>query len=238
MASTIPLSRTLGVTQQFVRNAPLTFTTPTVNNDPGFSNADWVKQTMLSPPFGWRWNRTSGGAPSTPTFATVIGQTDYTVSLPNFGWLEKGTIYEPANGYLAHELSVGLLKAGESLSAQSTSIAAQYDDDEGNITFRLFPAPDQVYNVVIESQNAAQLFTSSAQMWTPIPDYLSYIYTQGMLARAYEYLNDPRWIGSMQLFYQQLSEVSEGLSESQKNLWLESRLNSIRQEQGVSSGKR
>ena len=74
--------------------------------------------------------------------------------------------------YFAFELQIQLLLAEETLPNQSTRIAAQYDDGQGNITFRLFPAPDQVYNVVLEFQNAAQLFTSTTQTWSPIPDFL------------------------------------------------------------------
>jgi hypothetical protein len=236
VASTIELQRTINLTQQFIRLSPLTFAANTAN-DPAFSNADWVMQTMLAPPFAWRWNRTSEGTPSVPAFATTAGTTDYKISLPDFGWLEKATLYEPDNGNAAHELKVDLLIAGESLSSQPTIISTQLDDGEGNITFRLFPAPDKIYNCVLEFQNAAQLFIQTDQMWSPIPDYLSYVYNQGFAARAYEYMNDPRWSTSMQLFYQQLAQVSEGLSESQKNLWLTDRLNTLRQEQSLQKGR-
>jgi hypothetical protein len=235
-SSTIQLERTIQRSQQYARLEPLVFAANTYN-DPAFSNADWVMQTILAPPFAWRWNRTSGGTPSAPTFTTVIGQSDYKVSLPNFGWLEKAVAYDPTSGYAAKELQVQLLLAAETLPNQTTRIATQYDDGEGNITFRIFPAADEVYNVVIEYQNSAELFTSTTQTWAPIPDYLSFVFNEGMDFRTFAYLSDPRAQFSGQLFYQSLAQMSEGLSDSQKNLWLEDKINTLRQMQFSQSGR-
>ena len=227
MASTIQLQRTINLAQQFCRLAPLIFTANTAN-DPAFSNADWVKQEFLSPPLAHRWNRT-GGSPTEPTFVTVVGQSDYPVSLPNFGWIEKGIGYDPNNGYRAFELQVGLIFGSDTTPNEPARIAAQYDDGSGEITFRLFPAPDKIYNIVVESQNAAQLFTDVDDTWDPIPDYLSYVYNQGFQAKAYEYLNDPRWVPGMQQFYTELANVTEGLTSTEKNIWLQDKLSSIRE---------
>jgi hypothetical protein len=235
MASTIQLQRTINLSQQMIRLSPLIFASNTAN-DPAFSNADWVKQFMLAPPFAWRWNRASGDSPANPTFTTEIGTSDYKVSIPDFGWLEKGTGYDP-EGYRSFELKVELIKAEDTNPNEPTTIAAQYDDGAGNITFRLFPAPDKVYNIVIEYQKSASLFTAPTQTWAPVPDYLSFIYNEGFDAKSYEYANDPRFSAAMQLFMQDLSANAEGLSESQKNIWLEAKLNTIRQTQAVQAGR-
>ena len=236
MASTIELQRTITRTSQFLRLQPLLFQKNTAN-DPAFSNADWVKQLILSPPFAWRWNRTAATF-TDPTFVTIIGQTDYVVNLPTFGWIEKAVAYEPVNGYLTHELQVGLIFGADAQTNQPARISAQFDDGEGNITFRIFPAPDQVYNIVVEYQNSASLFTSVDQTWEPIPDYLSFIYNSGFDAKGYEYTNDPRYMTTMQLFLQQLVDSSENLSQTQKNLWIEDKLNSLRQTEMVQKGTR
>jgi len=235
LASTIQLERTILICQQFLRLAPLTFPT-NPNNDPAFFCADWVKQMILSPPFAWRWNRTSATVIA-PTFTTVLGNTDYQVNLPNFGWIEKATAYDPNNANSAYELQVGLNTAIEPLNNQPARITAQLDDTEGNITFRIFPASDAVYSVVVESQNAASLFTASTDTWAPIPDYLSYLYISGFQAKVYEYSNDPRYLPAMQLFLQQLAAASENLDSTQKNLWITDRLNSLRQTQMVQQGR-
>lgn len=234
--STIQLERTIQRSSQYARLEPLVFAANTYN-DPAFSNADWVMQTILAPPFAWRWNRTIEGSPSAPAFTTVIGQPDYSVNLPTFGWLEKAVAYDPKSGYFAFELQVQLLLGGETLANQPARIAAQYDDGAGNITFRLFPAPDQVYSVVLEFQNAAQLFTSVTDTWSPIPDYLSYVYNEGFDFRTFEYLGDSRSQSSGQLFYQSLSQMSEGLLDSQKNLWLSDKLATLRQSAAVQGGR-
>ena len=236
MASTIQLQRTINRSSQFIRLAPLTFASNT-DNDPAFSNADWVMQTILAPPFAWRWNRNSDATPTDPTFATEAGVTDYKVSLPKFGWIEKAVGYEVADGNRAFELQVGLLSGGESLQNEPTRIAAQYDDGNGNITFRLFPAPDKAYNIVIEWQQAAPQFSSLTQTWAPIPDYLSFVYNTGFDAMSFQYMSDPRFQGTMQLFYTELSNVAEGLTESQKNIWLQDRLNSIRETGKAQQGR-
>lgn len=236
MASTIQLERTILICQQFLRLAPLTFPTNT-NNDPAFYCADWTMQMILSPPFAWRWNRTSATIVA-PTFVTIAGQTDYQVNLPNFGWIEKATAYDPNNANSAYELQVGLNTAVEPLNNQPTRIVAQLDNDAGGITFRLFPAPDTIYNVIVESQNAAQLFTTTTQTWAPIPDYYSGLVTSGMLAKTYEYANDPRYGTAMQLFLQQLAAASENLNETQRNLWLSDKMNSLRETLAVQNGRR
>lgn len=235
-SSTIQLSRTIARSSQYARLEPLTFASNT-NNDPAFSNADWVKQTILAPPFAWRWNRTISGTPSSPAFSTTVGDSDYTVSLPNFGWLEKAVLYDPNSGYNPTELQVELLKGEDTNPTVPQRIAAQLDDGNGNITFRIFPAPDQVYNVCLIYQNAATLFTSPTQTWTPIPDYMSYVYNDGFDFKTFTYLGDPRSQLSGQNFYQSLAAMSEGLNESQKNLWLQDRLNSIRQQAVLQAGR-
>jgi hypothetical protein len=151
--------------------------------------------------------------------------------------LEKAVEYDPTSGYAAAELQVQLLLGEDTLPNQTSRIAPILDDGQGNITFRLFPAADKIYGIVLEFQNAAQLFTSTAQTWSPIPDYMSYIWNEGFDAKCFEYLNDPRFQTSMQLFMTDLVANSEGLTESQKNLWLSDRLNSIRQQNLIGSGR-
>ena len=234
--STIELARTIARSSQYARLEPLVFVGNTYN-DPAFSNADWVMQTILAPPFAWRWNRTSKGTPSVPAFPTIIGKTDYEVNLPNFGWLEKAALYDPDSGYLATELQVELIKAVETTSFTPQRIATQLDDGAGNITFRLFGPPDKIYNVCLEYQNAAQLFAATNQTWAPVPDYLSYVYNEGFDFRTFSYLNDPRSQFSGQLFYQSLAQMSEGLTLSEKNIWLEDKLKTLRQSANIQAGK-
>lgn len=231
MASTIPLSRTIALAQQFVRNAPQTFTLPTVTNDPAFSNADWVRQFILSPPFAWRWNRTESN------ITCVIGQTDYTVSLANFGWIEKAIITFGDNGDQTTELEVVVNLAKETNPNLPTRISAQLDDDAGNITFRLSPAPDAAYVITLTSQKAAGQFVATTDFWSPIPDYLSYLINTGFQAKTYEYLGDPRFTVVMQQFLQSVVSANGGLSDTQKNLFISDRINTTREQLGIQQGR-
>ena len=206
------------------------------SSDPAFSNADWVMQTILAPPFAWRWNRV-GASPSVPTFSTIIGNTDYEVNAPSFGWLEKAVAYDPSSGYYAFELQNELVMGAETLPNQPNRISVQYDDGSGNVTFRILPAPDKIYNVVVDYQKSAPQFSALTQTWSPIPDYLSYLYNEGFLAKGAEYCADPRSQEAMQLFLTDLAAASEGLNQTQKNLWLTSKLNSMRQTMTVQQGR-
>jgi len=231
MASTIPLSRTIALAQQFVRNAPLTFTGPT-DNDPAFSNADWVRQFILSPPFAWRWNRTE-----TPITCT-IGVTDYQVSLPSFGWIEKAIVTFGVNGEQTTELEIVTNLTVESNPNLPTRISAQLDDDSGNITFRISPAPDEPYVITVTSQNAAETFTAASQFWSPIPDYMVYLVNTGFQAKTYEYLSDPRFQITMQMFLQQVLSANNGLSDTQINIFLRDRVDTTREQLAVQQGRR
>lgn len=227
MASTIQLQRSVTLASAFIRYAPLTMSA----NDPALSNADWVRQFILSAPFAWRWNR------QVITFATEIGQSDYTVDAASFGWIEKAVLYNPDNGNATQELEVENNLAVESAPNLPTKISAQLDNDAGQITFRLVPAPDAEYNVEVTAQKAAPTFSSLSDTWAPIPDYLSYIYNQGFLAKSCEYMNDPRYVPAIQLFFQMVTSANEGLSDAAKNIFLSDRLDTQRQTQNVAAGR-
>jgi len=218
MASTNTLERTIRLTQRFVRNAPLTFTN---EGDPAFSGADWVRQFILSPPFAWRWNRGT----ISPVITCAPGKQDYVVNIPNFGWIERAVLNlpnvvgQPVTG--AVELEVKTDIGFETTPNQPTQISAVVDDNNGNITLRLSPPPDQAYTVNVLCQRSAPTFTSTQDTWAPIPDYLSYLYNLGMRAWAYEYLGDERFPFALQMFLRQVVAANDGMTETQKNLFLQ-----------------
>jgi hypothetical protein len=227
MASTIQLQRTITYASSFVRYAPLTMS----SDDPALSNADWVRQFILSAPFAWRWNRT------VTQIQCAAGKSDYSVALPNFGWVEKAVNVDPANGYSSTELEVAVNLVPDTLPNLPAKISAQLDDGAGNITFRVFPAPDSAYIVHVTSQNAAPIFAETTDTWAPIPDFMSYIVTQGFLAKTYEYMGDPRFQSAMQLFLQFVVSANEGLSDSQRNIFLADRINTTREQLKLQQGK-
>lgn len=224
MASTIKLSRTVEVVRRFIRRAPLTFTG---TNDPALTMADWVRGFILSPNLAWRWNRVAI-APVT----LVPGTQDYLLNLPDFGWLEQASVIDSTvSPTTVSQLEVALNLAEEVSQNLPTKISPRLDDNNGNITFRLFPIPDKAYTLNLSYQKAAPTFKALGDSWSPLPDYLSYLYTNGLLAKSYEYFGDERFAATVQLFVRQVIAANGGLSDSQVNIFMSDFVNTIRTQQ-------
>lgn len=226
MASTIPLSKTIEIATRYNYNSPLLY----VNSGAlAFSLADEVRQFLLSPPFAWRWNRVE-----LSPITCAAGETDYVVSIPDFGWLERAWLqYPPASGNSqCKELTISNSLAIETVQGQPAFISVVEDDNNGNITFRLMMVPDQSYVLQLFYQKASLVFNNTTDTWNPIPDYMSYLYNKGFLAKAYEYKGDERFAFTWQEFMKLTLSANEGISETQKNIFLESKINTAR-EQGV-----
>lgn len=225
MPSTIQLARTITVTQQYIRNAPLTFGGG--NNEPAFTNADWVRQFLLTAPFAWPWNRKNA------SFNCTVGIQDYVVSLSDYGWLEKAVNLDPTSGNQTTEMAIETVLGKETVANQPTRIAPLLTDTEGNVTFRIMPPPDKPYTVELVYQMAAPSFANTTDTWAPIPDKLSFLFNQGFLAKAYEYLDDPRFGPTMTLFLRQVLAANEALTDADKNIFLIDRTENDRQVQNA-----
>jgi hypothetical protein len=217
------LARTINYASACVGQVPLVGIGGNAN-EPAFSIADWVRNFILAPPFSWRWNR------QVNYITTTIGQQDYTLQQANLGWLEQATIL--VNGQ-TQQLEVWLDLSEETVNNQPVRIATRLDDTEGNITFRISPPPDKAYKITITFQRSSSLFQATTDTWSPIPDYLSYLYNQGFLAKTYEYRNDARFALSMQMFVRQVIAANAGLTDSQVNIFLGDRLNTQREAQNA-----
>jgi hypothetical protein len=182
--------------------------------EPILSSANIVKQTILGPPFVWRWNR------QVITFNTVVGQQDYSEAC-NFGWIENASVQDTSQSPNKwFEISSEIDLALDTSRARPTKIAGQLDDGAGNITFRLMPVPDRVYPVSITVQKKASLFTGLNDKWDPIPDEYSYIYQWGLLAHMYMFSDDPRFGTANSKFVSGLLGAAQGLTDTQRNIFL------------------
>lgn len=196
-----------------------------IANEPALTNANLIAATILGPPFAWQWNR------ATATFNTVIGMSDYTVSLPNFGYIEKATLtYANPNNPQIVEIQVSPLLAASGKPNRPSLITIANDDNAGNITFRLTAIPDQVYTVTVIYQNAPIRITSLSQTWAPIPDKYNFLYERAMLAQLRATYDAATYVMELQLFLRQLVGCSEGLSDTAKAIFLEDRLAQFRTE--------
>lgn len=219
MASTITLNNTINWTLPFLNYAPVTIG---ASNEPAITSANTIIQTILSPPFAWRWNR------KTLTFATVAGTQDYVVTTAaDYGFSEVADIALSAGQTFPLELKY-VLTAGTERS-RPTYLALQKDDDAGNLTFRLLPTPDQVYTVTVTYQIRPALFTATSGLWSPIPDQYQFIYNWGFLSLMQQYTKSDDPARARQLFVASLLGASEGLREEDRNVFIASWLGETRQ---------
>jgi hypothetical protein len=192
--------------------------------EPAVTMSNIVLQRVLGPPFRWRQNRSSF------SFAiNTAGGTDYSVSVPSLGWIEDQWLVD-GQGKI-HELkgSVSMAKGGE--SRRPTKVAPQYDDNQGNITFRFDSIPAANYTAYFDYQKKAQLIQSWADPWGVIPDECGYIYNTGLLALAALLVNDARFQIWNREFVASLLATQDGLDEQAKAIFLAGWLNDMRSAQ-------
>ena len=174
---------------------------PTFNNSPGGTTTDG----------GAQW--TNIGSVTISHFNTVY----------SFGWIEDASVkYIDPNTCLPvwkqinPKIGLGL----DSAQDRPHSISAEFDDGNGNITFRLMPVPDKAYPVSITIQQKPPIMTGVESTWAPIPDEYSRLYNWGFLALMYMYADDPRFQAANQKFIANLLSTSEGLTETEVNIML------------------
>jgi hypothetical protein len=107
-------------------------------------------------------------------------------------------------------------------------VAPQYDDNQGNITFRFNSIPDQNYTAWFDYQQKAKLITSWANPWGVIPDECGYIYNTGFLSLAALLVNDARFGIWERQFVGDLLGAQDGLDEQAKAIFLGQWLNDMR----------
>lgn len=173
-----------------------------------------------------------------PTFSGTIGGTTAdgsavwtnlgpigvtTSSNYRFGWMETIAVQDvsldPPKWY---EIESKLVLGLDSAPGRPRNIAAQGDDGNGNITFRLMLVPDEAYPVAITLQQKPLLFKSTQQTWAPIPDDYSHIFDWGFLSLMWLFGDDARFQTANQKFVTALLSASEGLTETEKNIFLNS----------------
>ena len=207
MASTVTLQSTVNWALPFLEQQPLAIN----GMEPALSSANLVLQTMLGPPFAWAWNRKM-------ISYTSNGQ-DYQAILSDFGFLEGGTV-QAVTGGKAWEISVRNLLLVDAQSARPAFVSPLIDDGMGNITFRLSPAPDQGYNVVLPYQRKPPQLMSFGYTWSPVPDEKNYICQWGFLSLMSLIGNDARFSEYNIKFITALLAAQGGLSEMEKNIFL------------------
>jgi hypothetical protein len=217
MASSQILQNTLTWALPFMKFYPQAIQ----GNEPAVSNANIILQTILGAPFCWRWNRASKNfVMIAPAGNPQVGTQDYIQAVADFGFIETAYVIDPAAPNQPYELKVKNVLSKEAQIARPGHVAAQYDDNAGNITLRFSGVPDKAYNAEIVYQRKAVLMTSLASPWSPLPDEFSYVFNWGFLALAAILAGDPRFPIFNQRFLSNLLGASDGLDAMQKNIFL------------------
>ena len=192
------------------------------------SNGNCQSVTTAGPTGGTipTWNTTTGHITTDGSAVwTNLGPIGLSKGSPtySFGWIETASVNVPnvnSNGTTWKEIETKNCLGVESVTARPHDIAPQFIDVNGNITFILMPSPNQAYQVSIALQQRPTLFTAIDQTWGPIPDSYSHIYNWGFLSLMFMFADDQRFQFANQKFIAHLLSTNQGLSETERNIWL------------------
>lgn len=213
------LSDTINFSRPFIDYIPLD---AGVNGNPAVTIASMIRFLMLNPPFTWPWNRAQDSS-----VTMTAGLQDYTVNLTDFGFLEKVTVTDPVTNEtfeLKDVYNVGALTATTTSSAvrqRPAACAVKAVTFGTSVQFRFIGAPDKAYAVTFIYQKLALPFANTAGAWAPIPDWFADIFNNLFLAEAFQMVDDPRATQFRQRGIATLLAKSEGLTDMQRNAFLE-----------------
>jgi hypothetical protein len=228
--TTNTIQNSINWSKAFVVQRPMTGVAA-IAGEPATTSANLIIQSILGAPFKWEWNRIS----LLNAITTQAGKTDYAVVMNDFGYLEKAVLYDgsaqpPAQAYW--ELETYKIIGTDGKQNRPLRIATLLDDNNGSITFRLFPAPDKIYKITLDYQKAPIFIAQGADLttttWAPIPDKMSYLYQRGFLAQLQGMYNSQLYLAGMEMFFRQLVAAAEGLTEAEKAIFLEDSLRGLR----------
>ena len=154
---------------------------------------------------------------------------DYPIAIPAFFDVEHASVYDSftadantqsgtINRWIEMEVKNELALSTE--TGRPQFISPHYEDSNGNMTFRVMPAPDQAYPVSLHIQLAPTQLTSLNSTWAPIPDFMQSIYSWGFLALMWAFADDPRVGFANQKFTAGLIARAEGISEEERDIFL------------------
>jgi hypothetical protein len=212
MANQLTIQNSLNFVSSFIAQQTLL-----VNGmDPALTMANMILQRMLKPPFIWRGNR--------GTLAQLITNflgSDYVTSAPTLDRIEtqwlvdgSGNIYE-----LTGALSIPRPTSGN--VTRPSVVSPQYDDGNGNITFRFNAIPDQEYTAYFDFQQKPTPLTSLGMGFAPMSDDFAYIFNALFLGWAGWINRDARapiWVAEG---ISALLGAQDGLSEQAKAIFLQ-----------------
>lgn len=218
----MPVTLTLTDSAKFVRpylkNQPISVN----GQEPGIMAGNIVLQIALAAPLKWRFNRRQFQF----TCNAAIPTTDYSVPLPDFGYLETQWLADPTGKIFGMNGATSL--GVDANASRPTLIAPQYDDNLGNITFRIKNTPDLAYTVFGDYQRRPTLLQSYASYWDVVPDDFAHVYNLGYLAFLSLLVNDSRFPVFERWFLSRILSLQDGLDDQARDIFLQNWMNATR----------
>jgi hypothetical protein len=191
--------------------------------EPAISIANAIQAMVTEPPFTWGWNREEDSS-----LSTVAGTQDYTGTITDFGFLEKITLVDPTGvpfdvSDIYNNAALGVGDTSVARRARPNSACVLYLTYGTSLRLRFLAVPDKVYAATLTYQKLVApmtTLTGATGTWT-IPDQYLDIYNTLFLGEAFAVADDARSQIYRQRGVTALLGKSEGLTETQKNLFLE-----------------
>lgn len=151
------LQNTINWAQTYIEFAPIT---QGVNFEPAISIATMIRNTILTAPFTWPFNRNEYAIniPNVPASLTQ-GVQDYTFPITDFAYLEKLSLLSADESY-GYELKdvyntyiLGIPASGDvSAQAQPNGVSVKFYNPGTSVSLRFLGVPDQAYTGMITYQ--------------------------------------------------------------------------------------
>lgn len=218
----MPVTRTLlnsiNFIKPYLKNQPASVTV----SEPGLSAGNTVLEILLAPPLKWRWNRRTFQFTTVATPATW----DYLVPLPDFGFMENQWLVDSLGK--VHAITGEISLTPDPQLGRPTLIAPQYDDDLGNITFRVKNTPNGIFTIYGDYQRKPTLMNSYASPWDVVPDDFSHCYDLGFLTFMSLLVNDSRFPVFERWFLSRVLSMQEGLDDQARDIFIGNWMTSVK----------
>lgn len=142
---------TINFAQALINYAPLTYG---IGSEPAITIASMIRNSFLNSPLSWSWNRFEDSS-TTITSAN----TDYTVNLTNFGWLERVVLTDGSgNTQEIKEIYNTLSLAKNKVSQRPSAVSVLINTPGTSVKIRFNSTPDQSYTATLIYQGLATQF--------------------------------------------------------------------------------
>jgi hypothetical protein len=191
------------------------------NGNPAVTIANQIQSTILNAPFTWGFNRAQDSSTN-----KAPGQQDYVIPLTDFSFLEKVTL---TNVTTQQVFEITDIKNTLSLSKGDTntnklgrpqSVCVFSIDYGTSVTLRFSAIPDTAYIVSLVYQKLVPFLTATTDSWA-LPNQYIDIFNNLFVGESMAVVDDARSVQYRQRGIAALLSKAEGLSQMEKELFLE-----------------